>query len=90
MEQIGKKFPTIKRVLIDERNMYMVQKLVGISGQHERVVAVVGDGHVPGLSKLLTEKNIAFETVRLSDLRNQKESDSGSATASFNINYKEP
>jgi len=90
IEQIGEKFPTIKRVLIDERNMYMVQKLVEISGQHERVVAVVGDGHVPGLSKLLTEKNIAFETVRLSDLRNQKESDSGSATASFNINYKEP
>ena len=90
IEQIGDKFPTIKRVLIDERNMYMVQKLVEISGQHERVVTVVGDGHVPGLSKLLTERNIAFETVRLSDLRNQKESNSGSATASFNINYKEP
>lgn len=90
IEQIGEKFPTIKRVLIDERNAYMVQKLVEINGQHERVVALIGDGHVPGISGLLSEKNIVFETIRLSELRSQKESGYDSATASFNINYKEP
>jgi len=88
IEQIGEKFPTIKRVLIDERNLYMVQKLVEINEQHERVVAVIGDGHVPGLSRLLTEKNITFETIRLSELRNHKESGSDSASASFTIDYK--
>jgi pheromone shutdown protein TraB len=90
IEQIGEKFPTIKRVLIDERNAYMVQKLVEINVQHEMVVAIIGDGHVPGISGLLTEKNIVFETIRLSELRSQKESGYDSATASFNINYKEP
>jgi len=89
IEQIGEKFPTIKRVLIDDRNAYMTQRLVELNEQHERVVAVVGDGHVPGLSKLLSEKNIVFEATRLSELRNQKDSVADSSTASFNINYKE-
>ncbi len=89
IEQIGEKFPTIKRILIDERNMYMVQKLIELGGQHERVVAVVGDGHVPGLSKLLNEKNISFETIRLSSLRaSEKIAVSDPTSASFSIEYK--
>jgi len=89
IEQIGEKFPTIKIVLIDERNMYMVQKLIELSGQHERVVAVMGDGHVPGISKLLADRNIAFESIRLSSLMSdEKGESSGPASASFTIEYK--
>ena len=53
LEQIGKKFPTIKRVLIDERNEHMVQQLKVANEQHEKIIAVIGDVHVPGISKLL-------------------------------------
>lgn len=89
IEQIGEKFPTIKRVLIDERNMHMVQRLIELSGQHERVVAVMGDGHVPGISKLLTERNIAFDTIRLSSLMSsEKPVGSDPMSASFTIEYK--
>jgi len=89
IEQIGEKFPTIKRVLIDERNMYMVQKLIELSGQHERVVAVMGDGHVPGISKLLADRNIAFESIRLSSLMSDEKGEGSSpASASFTIEYK--
>ena len=90
IEEIGKKFPTIKRVLIDERNDFMVDKLSKINEEYERIVALVGDGHVPGVSELLTSKEIEFETIRLSELRSQKPSASDSATVSFTMEYKEP
>lgn len=88
--QIGEKFPTIKRVLIDDRNSYMVQQLVDLNEKNERVVAVMGDGHVPGISELLKSKNVEFESIRLRELRNQKPPSSDSTSASFTLDYKEP
>ena len=90
INEIGEKFPTIKRVLIDERNYYMVQQLATANEQYEKVVAVIGDGHIPGISELLKKKEIEFETIRLSELRKQEPSKSDSATASFSMEYKEP
>lgn len=90
IEQIGEKFPTIKRVLIDERNQYMIQQLTKANEQYEKVVAVVGDGHIPGLSDLLKMKDTEFETIRLRELRNQKTPKSDSTTASFTMEYKAP
>jgi pheromone shutdown protein TraB len=89
IEQMGKKFPTIKKVLIDERNNYMVQELVKASEQYTKIIAVVGDGHVPGLSKLLTEKKIDFKTIRLSQIKDKKIPDRDFSTASFSMEYKE-
>lgn len=90
INEIGEKFPTIKRVLIDERNYYMVQQLATASEQYEKVIAVIGDGHIPGISELLKKKEIEFEIIRLSELRKQEPSISDSATASFSMEYKEP
>jgi len=89
LEEIGEKFPTIKRVLIDERNEHMTQKLVDTSQRFNNVLALVGDGHIPGITKLLQDKNVVFETVRLSELRNNKETNVDSASMSFNLNYRE-
>ena len=89
IEQIGKKFPTLKRVLIDERNLFMVQHLAAASEQHEKVVAVLGDGHIPGISRLLENKELDFETIRLSELRNIETPESDSSTASFSLEYEE-
>lgn len=92
MQNIGEKFPTIKRVLIDERNSYMIQQLKAANEQYERVIAIIGDGHVPGLAELLEKQNIEFETIRLSELRKQstdlKSSDKNDA--SFSFEYKTP
>ena len=49
MGEMGKAFPEIKKRLIDERDVYLAQKLRGAPG--ERIVAVVGAGHVPGMLK---------------------------------------
>jgi pheromone shutdown-related protein TraB len=90
IKDIQKKFPTIKRVLIDERNEYMIQRLLTVSREHKRVIAVVGDGHIPGLIKLLKKiGRFEFETIRLSQLRKYSINDIDTSFASFTIKHKE-
>ncbi len=89
MNEIGKKFPTIKRVLVDERNQHMVQQLALAGEQYDKIIAVVGDGHVPGLSELLKKKEIEFETVRLNEIRNKKVKSDDPSVASFSTNYED-
>jgi pheromone shutdown protein TraB len=89
LKEIGEKFPTIKRVLIDERNMYMVHQLKVVNEKYEKVIAVVGDGHIPGLTELLNKKELQFETIRLSQLRNQNIETNDTSTASFTIEHKQ-
>ena len=90
LEEIGKRFPTIKRVLIDERNQYMAQQLATANEKYERVLAVVGDGHIPGISEILTKKELEFDTIRLTEIRNKEPTASDSSTATFSLEYKEP
>jgi len=90
IKQVGKNFPTVKRILIDERNAYMIQQLRVANEQYERVIAVVGDGHIPGIAEMLKEKNIDFETIRLKELRERRFETSDSSSASFSIEHKEP
>ena len=91
IERIGERFPTIKEVLVDERNHFMAQQLTQANEQYKKIVAIVGDGHIPGLTKLLQQKEIDFETIRLSQLREKetKIADS-SSSASFSMEYREP
>ena len=51
MGQMGKAFPEIKKRLIDERDVYLAQKLRASPGHC--IVAVVGAGHVPGMLKAI-------------------------------------
>lgn len=91
LEKIAEKFPTIKKVLIDDRNEYMVNKLIKTDEEFEKIVAVVGDGHIPGLIKLLEKNEKKFETVRLKELRGQiKDIEKSDKTSvSFSIEYKQ-
>jgi pheromone shutdown protein TraB len=88
IERIGERFPTIKEVLVDERNHFMAQQLTQANDQYTKIVAIVGDGHIPGLSKILEKKEIDFETIRLSQLRNKEPSTTDSSTASFSTEFK--
>ncbi len=53
VQAMRQQFPNLARVLIDERNLHMAQRLQALSGKYEKVVAVVGDAHVSGLEGLL-------------------------------------
>jgi pheromone shutdown-related protein TraB len=54
MAELGEVMPALKRVLIDERDAYLAQKILDSEGQH--VVAVVGAGHVKGMLAALREQ----------------------------------
>lgn len=51
MSELGKAMPVLKRVLIDERDSYLAQKMKAASGK--KIVSIVGAGHVDGMVKLL-------------------------------------
>ncbi|MGD9613697.1 MAG: TraB family protein, partial [Kiritimatiellia bacterium] len=63
MGEMGKSFPEIKKRLIDERDVYLAQKLRAAPGT--RIVAVVGAGHVPGLLKSIQADAPLAELDRL-------------------------
>jgi len=90
IEQIGSSFPIIKRILIDERNSHMTKKLIQLMENHENIVACIGDGHIPGISKLLSSENIEYDTIRLNKLREKKKDEFDNASAHFTTNYKDP
>lgn len=49
LDEVGKSMPQVRTSLIDERDRYLTEKIRTAPGQ--RIVAVVGAGHVPGILK---------------------------------------
>ena len=52
VSEFGEELPEIKRVLIDERDEYMVGRLAEISASHDapkKILALVGAGHLMGM-----------------------------------------
>ena len=87
---IGKKFPTIKKVLIDDRNTYMAKNLIKLHETYENIIAVLGDGHIQGIASLLQQQNIAPKIIRLKELQDYTPPQTDQATASFHEDYQSP
>jgi len=51
MRELGEAMPKLKTSLIDERDAYLAHKILNSEG--ERIVAVVGAGHVEGMSRAI-------------------------------------
>ena len=51
MNELSRAMPSLKSVLIDERDAYLAQRIRAAEGRH--VVAVVGAGHVEGIRRAL-------------------------------------
>lgn len=66
IEGMRGRYPTLVRKLIDERNQHMADQINKASEIYRNMVVIVGDAHVEGISKLLTENNV--RKVRLADL----------------------
>jgi pheromone shutdown-related protein TraB len=49
LSDVGKSLPVLKDILIDERDQYLTHKIRTAPG--EKIVAVIGAGHVPGIKK---------------------------------------
>jgi len=73
LSELGESFPDLHRILIDERDLYLCSKIKTAPG--DKIVAVVGAGHVPGIKKYWDEP--------LSDLETLQEIPPGSKTGQF-------
>ena len=49
LSEVGKSLPALKSILIDERDQYLAEKIRTAPGN--KIVAIVGAGHVPGIQK---------------------------------------
>ena len=66
MEELADYLPSVKEVLIDERDRYLATKIFTAPG--ERVVAVIGAGHGPGIIRILHELDGGTEVPDLEDI----------------------
>jgi pheromone shutdown-related protein TraB len=55
MNEIGEALPAAKHVLIDERDIFMAEKIKKAAGK--RIVAVVGAGHMEGIERVIHKDN---------------------------------
>ncbi|MCF6187535.1 MAG: TraB/GumN family protein [Desulfobulbaceae bacterium] len=55
MNEMGEALPAAKEVLIDERDIYMAEKIKAAPGK--RIVAVVGAGHMEGIKRVIGQDN---------------------------------
>lgn len=54
---LKKETPLLYKILIDDRNHYMTKKLMSLRNKHEGyIMAVVGAGHVEGMSELIKKE----------------------------------
>tara|TARA_Y100000746_G_C15319665_1_gene373151 strand:- start:12 stop:698 length:687 start_codon:yes stop_codon:yes gene_type:complete len=68
LEQFSVQYPSIKKELIDKRDLHMSINIVKLfrNQNYNRILAVVGEGHVSGMAEKLSKLNP--KVVRLSDL----------------------
>lgn len=55
LEEFRKFSPNGARALIDERDAYLAHQLLGLSHAYERVLAVVGAGHIAGIRRYMAD-----------------------------------
>lgn len=67
LAEVGKEFPMVKQILVDERDMYLAKKIRNAPGK--KVVAVVGAAHANGIVNHLNED---IDLDALNDLTKKK------------------
>jgi len=61
LDEMGKLLPSVKQILVDERDTYMAYHIRNAPG--EKILAVVGAAHLPGIIRQLQGDEIASETI---------------------------
>lgn len=61
LDEMGKLLPSVKQILVDERDVHMAYHIRNAPG--EKILAVVGAAHLPGIIKHLQGDEISPETI---------------------------
>ncbi len=84
MGVMAQTYPTVKRVLIDDRNVHMAEAILKAEVEHGGILAVVGDGHVEGIRQLLSGGDpIVYRLKDLKDLKLSQPMSNAEASFSF-------
>ncbi|MFW3146150.1 MAG: TraB/GumN family protein [Thermoplasmatota archaeon] len=67
MKEFEKAFPQLKKDIVDYRDKYMSSRILQISKDHMHVLAIVGEGHVSGMTKYL--EPYGLEVLHLRELK---------------------
>ncbi|PWA38038.1 Pheromone shutdown, TraB [Artemisia annua] len=51
IQKMSVKYPTLIETIVNERDQYMSSMLLSVASEHNSVVAVVGKGHLQGITK---------------------------------------
>jgi pheromone shutdown-related protein TraB len=65
MEEFGQLAPTVRDVLIKERDQYIAQKIIDVKKEDKTVIAVVGAGHFQGIKKNILDPNFTVDLKNL-------------------------
>lgn len=70
LEQVRAQYPTVARVLLDDRNESMARRLATMRSEgYGRIAAVVGDAHLQGIAAALRRRSVPVETFGFRELR---------------------
>lgn len=83
MNELADYMPTVKRVLIDERNKYLAANIFNC--KEKKVLAVLGAGHLEGVKEYLEQMNEGKETTDCSDIQNVPPKTAGQKIAGWII-----
>ena len=81
MQEMAEYLPSIKGVLIDERDRYLASKIWESSGK--KIVAVLGAGHLPGTERFIKELEAGTKTTDVSDIEVIPPKSTGSKIAAW-------
>ena len=81
LTEFSERYPSLKNNLIDRRDTYMSTKIVKLfrHNNQNRIVVIVGEGHLQGISEKLS--NLNPKIITLSDLLRRKNN-----SVSFSVN----
>jgi len=63
LSELARSFPRLKNTLIDERDQYLAEKIKLAPG--DKVVAIVGAGHVPGIKKEIDKEHDLTTLIKI-------------------------
>ena len=69
-DELRRASPSTARILLDDRNEHMADRLAELRRQgYGRMAAVVGDAHLAGLRAALARRSVPAEVVRFAELK---------------------